>query len=189
MINIISGKFKNTKLEVLEKIVRPTSVIKRKSIFSIVESYAIKNQIEIYEQKSIIDLFAGSGALGIEAISRGATFGYFFDINREVCDKLYKNCNKIIRKSNFQIIQKDSREIKKIIPKLPISLIFIDPPYNLYSIDDILLNFIKMKILQKNTIIIVESDKKEIINFKKNFFLIKEKKYTKNKILFLKRLN
>ena len=77
MINIIGGKFKKTKLEVPLKKVRPTSIIKRKAIFSILESYGIQNSIDIYYKKSVIDLFAGSGALGLEAISRGAYYCYF----------------------------------------------------------------------------------------------------------------
>tara|TARA_Y100001970_G_C14103127_1_gene786607 strand:+ start:504 stop:1073 length:570 start_codon:yes stop_codon:yes gene_type:complete len=188
MINIIGGKFKKTKLEVPLKKVRPTSIIKRKAIFSILESYGMQNSIDIYYKKSVIDLFAGSGALGLEAISRGAYYCYFFDTAKEVCDTLYKNCKKIIKENKFNIQKKDSREIKKILLKYPLSLVFIDPPYNLYSINDILINLLEKNIFEKNTIIVIETSNKEKVNFKKNFILIKEKKYNKTNILFLKKL-
>ena len=82
MINIIGGKFKGTKLQVPENIVRPTSSIKREAIFSILESYALQNSYDLYEKKCFIDLFAGSGSLGLEAVSRGASHAYFFESNQ-----------------------------------------------------------------------------------------------------------
>ena len=54
MPNIIGGKYKRTKLEVPNKLVRPTSALKREAIFSILESYSIQHSIEIYKNKSII---------------------------------------------------------------------------------------------------------------------------------------
>ena len=84
MINIIGGIKKRAKILVSPNNVRPTSIQKRKSIFSIIESYGIKNNHSIYKQANILDLFAGSGSLGLEAISRGAVFGYFYDNNDDV---------------------------------------------------------------------------------------------------------
>ena len=81
MISIIGGKYKGSKLQVPSKDVRPTSAIKRSSIFSVLESYALKNAYNLYENQCFIDIFAGSGSLGLEAISRGARFSYFFENN------------------------------------------------------------------------------------------------------------
>ena len=77
MPNIIAGKYKRTKIEVPNKLVRPTSALKREAIFSILESYFMQNSIDIYKDKSIIDIFAGSGLIGLEAISRGIKKSYF----------------------------------------------------------------------------------------------------------------
>ena len=104
MPNIIGGKFKRTKIEVPNKFVRPTSAIKREAIFSILESYSIKNSIEIYKKKSIIDIFAGSGLIGLEAISRGINKSYFIDNNHEVIKVLKKNCQKICHENEYEII-------------------------------------------------------------------------------------
>ena len=90
MPNIIGGKYKRTKVEVPSKLVRPTSAIKREAIFSILESYAIQNSIEVYKNKSIIDVFAGSGLIGLEAISRGMQTSYFIENNESVL-KILKN--------------------------------------------------------------------------------------------------
>ena len=72
MIRIIRGKKKNTKLNVPKLGVRPTSSMKKESIFSILESFSFKNNLELYNKKYFLDLFSGSGSLGLEAISRGA---------------------------------------------------------------------------------------------------------------------
>ena len=81
MINIIGGKFKGKKIEVPNKRVRPTSSMKKEAIFSILESYAVNDNFSLYDGKCFIDLFAGSGSLGIESISRGASFAYFYELN------------------------------------------------------------------------------------------------------------
>ena len=91
MINIIGGIKKRTMIEVPPDNVRPTSAQKRESIFSIIESYGTKINRNIYEQASILDLFAGSGSLGLEAISRGAVFGYFYENNFDVTFCKYIN--------------------------------------------------------------------------------------------------
>ena len=107
MINIIGGKFKRKKIEVPKKEVRPTSAIKREAIFSILESYAFDNSFDLYSNKCFIDLFAGSGSLGLEAISRGASFSYFYELNNNVIKILKKNCEAICKKKEFKIFQKD----------------------------------------------------------------------------------
>ena len=88
MPNIISGKYKRTKLAVHKNLVRPTSSLKKEAIFSIIESYAIKYSIEIYKNRSIIDICAGSGSVGLEAISRGMDMSYFIENNIEVSNIL-----------------------------------------------------------------------------------------------------
>ncbi len=90
MPNIIGGKFRRTLVEVPNKIVRPTSALKREAIFSIIESFAIKNSIELYNNKTVIDLFAGTGAIGLEAISRGMSKAFFYENNRQVIKILKK---------------------------------------------------------------------------------------------------
>ena len=76
----------------LTKFIEYLSCREPKSIFSVIESYGLKNNLNPYEKKNIFDLFAGSGALGLEAISRGANFCYFYENNLNVIHYLKKNC-------------------------------------------------------------------------------------------------
>jgi len=188
MINILNGKFKGKKIEVPDKKVRPTSSMKKEAIFSILESYAANNNFDLYEEKCFIDLFAGSGSLGIESISRGASFAYFYELNSDVINILKKNCNKICSGDEYKIFNQNSTYLRELKVNFPLSAIFIDPPYNYPDYDTVLYNIVQNDILNQNTIIIVETDKKNNFELSKNLKIIKEKVYGKTKLFFLKKL-
>ncbi len=185
MPNIIGGKYKKTTLNVPSKLVRPTSAFKREAIFSILESYSIKHSIEIYKNKSIIDIFAGSGLVGLEAISRGMEKAYFIENSDNVIKILEKNCQKICKKNEFEIIIGDA--INSLDEKFVIdpSIIFIDPPYKKENINFLLLKLLKNKIKSKYTFVIIETAKEEKITIPEGLNFFKEKIYGKTKILFL----
>ena len=188
MINIIGGKFKKKKIDVPKKYVRPTSALKREAIFSIIESYALKNIYEPYKKKCFIDLFAGSGSLGLEAISRGAEHSYFFDNEQEVCKILEKNCNQFNEINKFSIIKRDINLINTLKINYPLSAIFIDPPYESNPFDSIFQIIIKSQILSKESLIIAEMNKKNSLNFLPKLKIINEKIYGKTKIVFLSKI-
>ena len=185
MISIIGGIKKRTKIQVASKDVRPTSALKRRSIFSIIDSYGAKINLNIYKKANILDLFAGSGALGLEAISRGAAFGYFYENSFNVIVYLKKNCLKICQEGNFEIIEENILEsnIKNINKK--ISIVFIDPPYKIYPFEKILRNMIQKNILSKKAIIIIECSQKTEVVIPHYFYCFNKRIYGKTKIYFL----
>jgi 16S rRNA (guanine966-N2)-methyltransferase len=185
MPSIIGGKYKRTKIEVPSKLVRPTSALKREAIFSILESYALQNSIDIYKNKSIIDVFAGSGLIGLEAISRGMKKSYFIENNENVLKILKNNCNKICNNDEYEIIfERAINGINRVFEIKP-SIIFIDPPYNKENINLILLTILKNNIKSTNTIIIIETERKEQIVIPGGLVVLKEKIYGKTKLVFL----
>tara|TARA_B100001142_G_C14193331_1_gene600856 strand:- start:203 stop:766 length:564 start_codon:yes stop_codon:yes gene_type:complete len=186
MINIIGGKFKKKKIQVPKEDVRPTSAIKREAIFSILESYAIKNEFDIYKDRCFIDLFSGSGSFGLEAISRGANFVYFYENNNKVIKILLENCNKICKENQYIINHQNSTLIKDYKIDFPLSAIFIDPPYRLNNFDSILQNIIESKILNNRSIIIIETRKDNFIKTPNRIKLFKEKTYGNTKLVFFK---
>ena len=185
MPNIIGGKYKKTTLDVPRNLVRPTSAFKREAIFSILESYSIKHSIEIYKNKSIIDMFAGSGLIGLEAISRGIEKSYFIENNYKVIKTLEKNCRKICKNNEYEIIFGNAGESLDKKFEIKPSIIFIDPPYNKEDINLLLLKILKNKIITKNTFVIIEIAKEAKITIPKNLSFFKEKIYGKTKILIL----
>ena len=189
MLNIIGGQKKRAKLDVPTSKVRPTSSKKREAIFSIIENNFTNSTANIYSNRYFLDLFAGSGSLGLEAISRGAKFCYFYEIANDVTKILENNCLKICKNDNFKIVKQDiAKSLFKEINN-PLSIIFIDPPYTLIPFKKILYNLLKTNFIQREAIIIIESEKRTKINFPSLIKIIDERFYGKTKITFLSLIN
>ena len=185
MIKIIGGKNKKMKIEVPSDNVRPTSSSKREAIFSILESNAIKNKSNIYTNKCFLDIFAGTGSLGLEAISRGAEFCYFYELKKNVIKILKHNCKKICEKNNFKIIEQDSSNSFFTDVKFPVSVVFIDPPYDTNPFNKILKNLLKNNLINKKTILVIESKKNTNLKLPLELKLIDKRMYGHTKISFI----
>ena len=183
MIKITGGKFKKKQLDTISQFVRPTSSIKREAFFSVIESYALKNSLDFFNNKIFLDLYAGIGTMGLEAISRGFYSAIFYENNHEVIKVLKKNCIKLCKEERYEIIEEDIQNLNININFENISIIYIDPPYNKYNIDNLL------KILQdrikSNTIIGIETGIEDNFNIPDKLELIKQKKYGITNLSFL----
>lgn len=188
MIHIIGGIKKRAIIEVPASNVRPTSAKKREAIFSIIESYGLKTNHNIYNKMKVLDLFAGSGALGLEAISRGAEFVYFYENNYNVIQHLKISCKKICKDSNFIIKEENILKSKFNNINKKISLVFIDPPYKINPFELILKKINQSKILSDKAFIILECSKKLIIKIPSFFSCFNERNYGKTKIYFLRKI-
>ncbi len=184
MIRITGGKFKQKKLTSIDDFVRPTSSLKREAFFSIIESYAIKNSIELYKNKIFLDLFAGIGTMGLEAISRGISEVIFFENNIKVINILTKNCLSICKNNQFKIYDEDIINSKLEIEFQNISVVYIDPPYAKYNLTNLLENLSNK--VKNTTLIGLETSMKDNIVIPKNFNLLQKKTYGKTIIYFLK---
>lgn len=183
-LKIIAGLYHGRKLlEFKYKNIRPSKNIVRDAMFNIIGK-SICNA-------NVLDLFAGSGAIGIEAISRGASFVYFVDNNFKAIEIIKKNLEKIeISSDNYKIINCDYKKAIKEIKnnkKIKFDIVIIDPPYqkNEYVKIFNLLN----EILNEKIIIIIESvflDLK-LFDFIKNKYQIKQKKYGKTLLTIFKK--
>ena len=121
MISIISGKYKGKKLYSIKKTnVRPTQAKVRKSIFQILEPF--NNMI-------VLDLFAGFGTLGIEALSRGAEKVIFVEQNKLIFQTLKKNIN-LLNLSNCEYFLTDAIQFLPYTKTSYFDIIFADPPYS-----------------------------------------------------------
>src|SRR5574344_2016770 len=118
-MRVISGTAKGTKLNSIEELTtRPTLDRVKESLFNILQD-SVRNQ-------TVLDLFAGSGALGIEALSRGASKAYFCDLNDEAIKFIKQNLEKTKLTSNAIVVKKDYKSfIDSTNEKF--DLIFLDP--------------------------------------------------------------
>ncbi|HRT68384.1 MAG TPA: 16S rRNA (guanine(966)-N(2))-methyltransferase RsmD, partial [Bacteroidota bacterium] len=136
--------------------IRPTTDFARESLFDTLCS------ITNIEGKFFLDLFAGSGAIGLEALSRGASMVYFIDKSKESLNYLKKNIEYLgIPKDKYKIFQSEVIEFLSIICNLEkFEIIFADPPYNFEYFWKIC-EIIKTKeVLNNDGIIIYETESK-----------------------------
>ncbi|MBW1615845.1 MAG: 16S rRNA (guanine(966)-N(2))-methyltransferase RsmD [Deltaproteobacteria bacterium] len=123
-MRVSAGEFKGKKLIPIKgKSIRPVSNKIKAAIFNILGSY-IKG-------KKILDLFAGTGAFGIEAISSGAEFCVFMDNSKYSLSIINKNINLCLLQDKTEIIKKDIIKSYTLInySEYPFDIIFLDPPY------------------------------------------------------------
>ena len=184
MIRITGGKFKQKKLASMSDFVRPTSSLKREAFFSIIESYALKNSLNLYKDKIFLDLFAGIGTMGLEAISRDMGEVIFFENNIEVLKILRKNCLNICKKDQFKIYEEDLIYSKLEIEFKNISVVYIDPPYATYNLTKLLENLSNK--IKDTTLIGLETGEKDNIVIPENLNLLQKKTYGKTIIYFFK---
>ena len=184
MIRITGGKFKQKKLVSINDFVRPTSSLKREAFFSIIESYAAKNSINLYKDKIFLDLFGGIGTMGLEAISRGMSEVIFFENNIEVINILRKNCLDICKNNHFKIYEEDLINSKLEIEFKNISVVYIDPPYAKYNLTKLIENLSNK--IKNTTLIGLETSVKDNIVIPENLNQLQKKIYGKTIIYFLK---
>ena len=154
-MRIISGKYKSKKIETLKSNdTRPTTDKVRENIFNILGTI----------DGSVLDLFAGSGGLGIEALSRGATEAVFIDGAKDAVKMLYANTEDM--DDDIQIFRNDYLRALKALKKRErqFDYIFVDPPYNKGLIDKVLVAILSCDVLKSDGTIIVESSKDEDYN-------------------------
>lgn len=135
-----------------------------------------------------IDFFAGSGAVGIEALSRNAKHAYFVENNKEALECIKKNVNFTKLADNATIIARDVRDaIFEIHDKADI--IFMDPPYQSGIEDDVMQLLSKTSFVTDDTIIIIEADINNDLDYlsQYGFEIYKEKCYKTNKHVFLRK--
>ena len=150
---------------------RPTMDRVKESLFAMIQNN-IKNSV-------VLDLFAGSGQLGIEAISNGANTSYFIDNNKEVIKILNQNVSKLNIKTNSKVILSDWKKALNEFSNqgIKFDLIFVDPPYDYDVYEKILDKVSTLNLLNENGLIILEHSNLKFKESYNNLILYKEKQY------------
>lgn len=169
-MRICAGKFKNRNLEFISnETTRPTASVVREALFS-------KIQFNL-EGKTFLDLFAGSGSVGIEALSRGAKKVYFVEKNWKNAEMIKRNLSTCkADSSEFEVFVSDfSVALKRIDEKL--DFVYLDPPYkNLQFYEQACKILLEENMLNENALIICEHEAS--LEFRlKHLTLVSQKKY------------
>lgn len=180
-MRIIGGKAKGTKLYTLEgKNTRPTLDRVRESLFNILQ---FKLQGSIF-----LDLFSGSGACGIEAVSRGAKKAILCDKSKQAIEIIKKNIEKTHTKEQIELYHMTFEELLETKVKEKLDIIFIDPPYQTdfaYKAVKIILD---NNLISEDSILIIETDQEKRVKEQlKNLEIeiMDERKYGRANLIFL----
>ncbi len=177
-MRVIAGKARRTLLKTPEGLeTRPTTDRTKETLFNILNPYLA--------DCDFLDLFSGSGAIGIEALSRGASFAVFADISKAACDCIRSNIKATHFEGNSVILQKDALSVIRAmeVEGKAFDIIFMDPPYDHEFEKEILKALDKSTIVYHNTIIVVEASLKTTFEYLEDtkFRVIREKEYKTNK--------
>ena len=171
-MKVISGTLKGRTIEgyTIDG-TRPTMDRVKESVFATIQNN-LKNSI-------VLDLFAGSGNLGIEAISNGANTCYFIDNNKEAIKTINNNISNFNIKSNSKVILSDWKKALNDFSNqnIKFDLIFVDPPYDYDVYEKILEKVSTLNLLNEDGLIIMEHSNLKLPKEYNNLILLKEKKY------------
>ena len=181
-MRIISGVAKGTKLQTLDgKNTRPTLDRVKESLFNILQTDILESEF--------LDVFAGSGAIGLEAASRGAKRVILGDSSKKACEIINLNINKVHLGNKVKVFNLCSDKLLKLLVKQKFNLIYIDPPYeNINLVKETVELILNYELLNEEHIIIIETDNEEVVLKKISTIdinIIDKRKYGRVSLIFL----
>lgn len=183
-MRIIGGKARGTKLYTLEgDNTRPTLDRVKESLFNII-------QRDIPES-IFLDLFSGSGAIGLEAVSRGAKKAILCDKSKEAIKIIKKNIEKTHLENQIELYQLPFEKLLNDKIEEKIDIIYIDPPYKTDFVYNAIKIILDKNLIKEDSIIIIETDEEERIIKqieKLNIEIVNQRKYGRAHLIFVKKV-
>lgn len=184
-MRIISGTARGTKLFTLNgENTRPTLDRVKEALFNIVQ-----NEIE---DSVVLDLFSGSGAIGLEFASRGAKKVYLNDNSKEAFEIIKQNIDKTHLSAKVELYNMNFLKLIQNIKENSFDIVYLDPPYKTNFIIEALSELINSEKITEDSLIIVETDEEkriiEQIKHEGNFKITDKRKYGRAHIIFLKNI-
>lgn len=184
-MRIVGGKFKGHSIAPPQgSATRPTTDRVRESIFNIL-AHGVEG-LEI-EGARVLDLFAGTGAMGLEAISRGARFCQFVDDSADARGLIRKNADSLGVIGLAKIWRRDATDLGPCAPQPGFDLVFADPPYGKGLGEKALRSLIDGQWLNPNAIVVLEESVKAELASASGLTLIDERDYGDTKVRFYRR--
>ena len=177
-MRIISGKHRSRVIKMVDiSTTRETTDKVRGAIFNLISFYPI--------QGVFLDLFSGSGAMGLEALSRGCSKAYFNDLGKKAYMVTKDNCRALGYNSEVIVTNLDYKKALATY-KEPFDFIFLDPPYKLDCCNEVIEYVTTNNLLKPDGLIICEVDKDTEINATEQLEIYKEKNYGIRNVYILK---
>jgi 16S rRNA (guanine966-N2)-methyltransferase len=160
---------------------RPTSDRVRESVFNILTHGAAAIRLEGIR---VLDLFAGTGALGIEALSRGAAFCLFVEEDAEARGLIRRNVEALGLTGVTKIFRRDARDLGPVANRGESALIFLDPPYGQSLVTPALRSAADGGWLQEGAIAVIEEGKNAVIELPEGFTEIDRRTWGDTQVVF-----
>ena len=158
MVRIVGGEHKGRRLQAPKgRIARPTSDRAREAIFNVLAHGLAFD----FSGAHVLDLFAGTGALGLEALSRGASHAAFVDANQPALDCIRQNAATMGVTAQTTIVKGDAVRWRSPEPENILELVFLDPPYRQGLAASALGNLIEQAQIHPGTVVVVETGVQE----------------------------
>ncbi len=174
MTKVIAGEFKGRNLRVPVSVTRPTTSRVREAIFS-----TIVHKLGDLSDLRVLDLYAGSGALGIEALSRGAAEAVFVELDRKACQVIESNIKDLgLNRVHIQNTSVTS-ELKHRSTTGAFDLVLIDAPYTVSDdvIGELLIDLFENDWLNEDALVVVERTKKSALTWPEAFTESERREY------------
>ena len=182
-MRVVGGRLKGRNLAApSSREIRPTADRLRESVFNIL-MHAYDDPIE---DARVLDLFAGTGALGIEAVSRGARFALFVDNGAEARALLRNNVEALGLGGVTKVYRRDATNLGPAHPVEPFSLAFLDPPYGKGLADKALASLRDGGWLTPGALVVVEEAKAAALVAPDGFEELERRAYDDTEFVFLK---
>src|SRR5215469_4486821 len=182
-MRVVGGRLKGRNIaSPTSRDIRPTADRLRESVFNILV-HAYDNPLD---GARVIDLFAGTGALGIEAISRGAAFALFVDNGAEARALLRNNVESLALGGVSKVYRRDATDLGPAHPVEPFSLAFLDPPYGKGLAETSLASLRDGGWLTPGALVVVEEAKAAAFNPPAGFEELQRRAYDDTEFVFLR---
>ncbi len=181
-MRVIAGTARSLPLKTREgKDTRPTTDRIKETLFNMLQPYVAESVF--------IDLFSGSGGIGIEAISRGARHAYFVENDAKAIECILDNLKFTRFTDKSTVLKQDVVSALSGISEKEVDVIFMDPPYDLLYEKKVLEALATKKYVTEDTLIVVEASLNTDFSYLDDlgYEAIKEKKYKTNKHMFIRR--
>ena len=180
-MRINAGKFRNHNIEMTNlPTTRETSDKVRQAIFNLIGQF--------FEGGNALDLFAGSGAMGLEAYSRGISHIYLNDLNKNALDICKKNAIKLKCDKDVTLLNLDYKACIARLRDIKMDLIFLDPPYAMQNVDEIITLIDEAKLQNVGGIISFEMEKNTKCSENvSSYTLIKDRTYGIKRVCIFKK--
>jgi 16S rRNA (guanine966-N2)-methyltransferase len=181
-MRVVGGELKGRNIVApASRDIRPTADRLRESVFNIL-AHAYDDP---FQDARVLDLFAGTGALGIEAISRGAVFTLFVDNGAEARALLRNNVEALALGGMTKVYRRDATDLGPAHPMEPFSLVFLDPPYGQGLAEKALASLRDGGWLKPNALLVVEEAKAAAFAAPDGYEELERRAYDDTEFVFL----